>query len=200
MDIRNAQLNADGSMDCEIEHAAHGWIPFTASPHDVEPLGRAVHAALLAGDAGEIAPYEPPPPPDLEDARTTARATVDTTFAAKVCRYPHDFGAPFGVKHLQLRTPTDQANWLTLQAKAERHVAAGEGDTALLGIRTEDNTTVPVTAAQAAEIMDALAGFGGNTKARAWAIKDLIAVAPTPAAVAAVLAAELDIGWPIDEL
>ena len=49
-------------IDCEIEHPVHGWIPFTANPNDGEPLGKEVYDACVAGQAGPIAPYVPPPP------------------------------------------------------------------------------------------------------------------------------------------
>lgn len=54
MEIRNPVRNPDGTIDCEIHHPVYGWIPFTASPHDVEPHGRAIYALLdsqLGGDA-----------------------------------------------------------------------------------------------------------------------------------------------------
>lgn len=43
---RNARYNKQGNIDCEIEHPTYGWVPFTASPDDVEPHGRAIFAAL----------------------------------------------------------------------------------------------------------------------------------------------------------
>lgn len=38
-------------------------VPFTANANDVEEHGRAIHAALVAGEYGPIAAYVPPPPP-----------------------------------------------------------------------------------------------------------------------------------------
>lgn len=40
MEYRNAKYNAQGSIDCEINHPQLGWIPFTASRNDPEPHGR----------------------------------------------------------------------------------------------------------------------------------------------------------------
>ena len=40
MEYRNAQYTENGSIDCEINHPKHGWIPFTASPDDDEKHGR----------------------------------------------------------------------------------------------------------------------------------------------------------------
>jgi len=38
-------------------------VPFTADANDVEEHGRAIYAALVAGEYGPIAAYVPPPPP-----------------------------------------------------------------------------------------------------------------------------------------
>ena len=80
MEIRNPIYNAFGTIDCEINHPKLGWIPFTSSPDDVEELGRQIHADLLAGKAGQIAPYvEPPPQPTpvpTEVSRFQARAAL----------------------------------------------------------------------------------------------------------------------------
>lgn len=58
MDYRNATTNADGTIDCEIEHPRWGWIPFTASPDDCESFGRQLHAHIV--EQGAAAPYIPP--------------------------------------------------------------------------------------------------------------------------------------------
>lgn len=39
MDYRNSKWN-NGVIDCEVLHPIAGWVPFTASPHDVEKYGR----------------------------------------------------------------------------------------------------------------------------------------------------------------
>lgn len=59
METRNPKYNALGTIDCEIEHPVFGWIPFTASPDDVEETGRDLYVQLLT--AGGIAPYTPDP-------------------------------------------------------------------------------------------------------------------------------------------
>ena len=66
MDVRNAAYNQYGTMDCEINHPVFGWVPFTASPDDVEAHGAAIYADLIA--SGAVAAYVPvdvpaPPPP-----------------------------------------------------------------------------------------------------------------------------------------
>lgn len=45
--LRNPIYTADGRIDCEVNHPELGWIPFTASLHDVEPTGREIYAAAL---------------------------------------------------------------------------------------------------------------------------------------------------------
>ena len=57
--VRSPVYNAVGGIDCEINHPAMGWIPFTASPDDPEPHGRAVYAQALAMGP---APYVEPEP------------------------------------------------------------------------------------------------------------------------------------------
>ncbi|MFC0669470.1 hypothetical protein ACFSKY_06255 [Azotobacter chroococcum] len=73
MQVRNLSYNARGTIDCEIEHPALGWIPFTASPGDVEELGRSIYAAAMTGEHGEIAPYVAPVPTVDELARQYER-------------------------------------------------------------------------------------------------------------------------------
>lgn len=53
----NAEQTA---IDCEIEHPSFGWIPFTASPTDVELHGREIFAALAAGPVADYVPLEQP--------------------------------------------------------------------------------------------------------------------------------------------
>ena len=55
METRNAKYNEHGTIDCEIKHQIYGWIPFTASPDDVEQHGKDIHAELLA--SGNIPAY-----------------------------------------------------------------------------------------------------------------------------------------------
>jgi len=76
MNCRNPRYNRLGTIDCEIEHPVYGWIPFTASPDDVEAHGRELHAQLL--QAGEIAPYTPPAPPTTAELAAQARAQRDS--------------------------------------------------------------------------------------------------------------------------
>lgn len=67
MNVRNPRFNALGSIDCEIEHPALGWLPFTAAEDDPEPMGRAIYAAAVAGEFGPVADHVPAPqaPPPI---------------------------------------------------------------------------------------------------------------------------------------
>lgn len=59
IEFRDPRFNVFGTIDVEINHPDHGWVPFTASPDDPEEFGRELHAE--AGK-GNVAPYIPPPP------------------------------------------------------------------------------------------------------------------------------------------
>ena len=54
MNYRNAVYNQFGTIDCEIEHPEHGWIPTTLSPDDLTTAD--LFAAVAASD--EVAPHK----------------------------------------------------------------------------------------------------------------------------------------------
>jgi len=56
METRNPTYNHVGTIDCEINHPVYGWLPFTATPDDVEPLGREIFAATRASAGKYVAP------------------------------------------------------------------------------------------------------------------------------------------------
>lgn len=134
-----------------------------------------------------------PEPADLESLKAEKRSALAEEYQSRIQSFPWDFGAPFGVLHLQLRDVTDQANWLTLQGKAMLAISAGQGDSALLPIRTEENVTVPVTANVAAQVMDALSTFGGTMLAHRWSLQDAITAAEDEASLDAI---DITSGWP----
>lgn len=55
MKIKNAKHVADGLINCDYEHPVLGWIPFTASPNDVEQIGRDIYALAASGDVAPMA-------------------------------------------------------------------------------------------------------------------------------------------------
>ena len=72
MKNRNPIFIEDGRINCEIEHPQYGWIPFTADPNDVEPIGAQVFNAAKATAAPYVAPPPPPPPPPPTQAEQEA--------------------------------------------------------------------------------------------------------------------------------
>ena len=79
MKIRNAKHKANGMIDCEIEHPVYGWIPFGASPDDIEEHGRAIYAELIAGEHGAIEPYIAPPEPTAAEILQAKREAAVLT-------------------------------------------------------------------------------------------------------------------------
>jgi|SRR5690606_28440742 len=90
--IRNPTYNAVGTIDCELDHPIHGWIPFTASPDDCDDGGRTIYQLLLDGQFGEIAPYIPDPDAELQAAmaieRTWRNAQLSATDYLTMPDYP----------------------------------------------------------------------------------------------------------------
>lgn len=77
MDIRNPVFNAFGTIDCQFFHPTEGWIPFTASPDDVEQHGRDIYAMSLAiGPAPYVEPEPGPEPVPQRISRFQARAAL----------------------------------------------------------------------------------------------------------------------------
>jgi hypothetical protein len=108
MNYRNAQYNAFGTIDCEIEHPVYGWIPFTADPSDVEPIGAEVFNAAKAKAAVYVEP-----PVDLEALATEARSKRNTLLEASDWTQVAD-------------APVDQAAWATYR-QALRDITAQAG-------------------------------------------------------------------------
>jgi len=82
MEYRNPIFTASGAIDCEINHPVYGWIPFTADPNDVEPIGAEVFNAAKAAAAPYVAPPEPPAPTD-DELRTIAEAKRQAAYQAE---------------------------------------------------------------------------------------------------------------------
>jgi hypothetical protein len=66
MQVKNPQYNALNTIDCEIEHPQFGLIAFTASPDDIEPMGRYIYAQAVAGNYGPVGPCTLANYPDVE--------------------------------------------------------------------------------------------------------------------------------------
>lgn len=126
--------------------------------------------------------------PTLDARRTSRAAAVDDALARRLIRYPHDFGAPHGVLHLQLRDAEDRTNWLVLRTSAGELVAAGLGDM-LLPLRTEENIVVTLPASEVALVMRQMAAWGAALLAHSWALKDAIRVSDDPESI------DIEAGW-----
>lgn len=81
MNYRSAKILIDGRIDCEIEHPAYGWIPFTADPADTGAQFdvASLHAQMLADP--DTAPYAPPTAEEIAAAQEAARAFMSLSFA-----------------------------------------------------------------------------------------------------------------------
>lgn len=55
IEYKNPVYNENGTIDVDINHPDFGWIPFTASPDDLELHGRQIFSDLK----DEAAPYTP---------------------------------------------------------------------------------------------------------------------------------------------
>ena len=108
MKNRNPIFIEDGRINCEIEHPQYGWIPFTADPNDVEPIGAQVFNAAKATAAPYVAP-----PVDLEALAAQARAQRNGLLAASDWTQVPD-------------APVDQAAWATYR-QALRDITAQAG-------------------------------------------------------------------------
>lgn len=108
METRNPTYNARGTIDCEINHPQHGWLPFTASPDDVEPLGLEVYEAVK----DTASPYVPPPV-DLDRLAASVRAERDALLSSSDWTQMPD-------------APVDQAAWATYR-QALRDVTSKDG-------------------------------------------------------------------------
>lgn len=60
---KNARFTFEGCIDIDLDHPLWGWIPFTASPTDVEPYGRRIFWSLF--NQGVAEPWQGPPPPPI---------------------------------------------------------------------------------------------------------------------------------------
>ena len=83
-EARNASyIDANGNIDCEINHPEYGWIPYTLTTHDTDTTvdNEAVKAIL----GSNIAAYVPPTQEELDaEAAASVRARRDSLLANKV--------------------------------------------------------------------------------------------------------------------
>ena len=108
MNYRNAKYNVFGTIDCEIEHPEYGWIPFTADPNDVEPLGAEIFNAAKDSASAYVKP-----PVDFTALSNQARTQRNTLLSQSDWTQVAD-------------APVDQAAWATYR-QALRDVPSQAG-------------------------------------------------------------------------
>lgn len=79
MNVRALKYNEFGSVDMEIDHPDYGWIPFTASPDDIEAHGRELFQSALVGELGPVESYIAPPAPTAAEILAQKRASATLT-------------------------------------------------------------------------------------------------------------------------
>ena len=83
-EARNASyIDADGNIDCEINHPEYGWIPYTLRDDDTDTT--VDNAAVKAILDSNIAAYVPPTQEELDaEAAAAVRHQRDTLLATQV--------------------------------------------------------------------------------------------------------------------
>jgi len=72
MNYKNAKQNENGSIDCDIEHPMHGWIPTTLDINDAETA----ELFGLVNASGTVAEYIAPPLPTQAELTEAFKATA----------------------------------------------------------------------------------------------------------------------------
>lgn len=86
MNYRNAKyINANGWVDCEIEHPDYGWIPYTLDPADTDMTINNDDLLAAMSANGDVAAYVPPTQEELDaEAAAAVRAERDMKLATEV--------------------------------------------------------------------------------------------------------------------
>ncbi|OLO05106.1 DUF4376 domain-containing protein [Salinicola socius] len=168
---RNPVRNVDSTIDCEIEHPSHGWIPFTASAEDAEALGQQIHAAIIASGQ-EIPPRVIPLAVMARRKRSEIEAALSAALAA---------GMPYPLPGdtddvIQTRPDQDEANLLGLAIEARDLRTAGETG-AVMSLRAKSNTVYALTPEQMIALTDAAKEFKQALLAKSWQLKDAVTAA-----------------------
>ena len=72
MNYKNAKQNENSTIDCEIEHPVHGWIPTTLDINDAETA----ELFGLVNASGTVAEYIAPPLPTQAELTKAFKATA----------------------------------------------------------------------------------------------------------------------------
>lgn len=157
-EIRNAQYNADGTIDVEWNHPDYGWIPFTASPDDVTEYGRELFARVSAGEFGEVAEYVAPPVSRAQQV-AAIEAERDATIAA-------------GVLHFGTLYHADETFLTEMLGRIMGYQAGVYSGP--LPVRTKENTTVLLDQAQHVALAAAVGAHRQAAYSKSWADKDAL--------------------------
>jgi len=95
-EYRSPAWNAAGTIDCEINHPQHGWIPFTCDPDDASPP---IDSAALYGEIEATGGIAPAPVPTL------AKLKADKLAALASARWQVETG---GMDFNGYSVPTDR--------------------------------------------------------------------------------------------
>lgn len=136
MIVQNAKYTKHGSIDCEIDHPQHGWIPFTAAPD-----GTLTERLVFDTFKDTAAPYVPDPEQELATARARKIDEINAAYVESITPLIREY------------PDIEQATWLAQEREArsflewEEFGAEGEPappmpvlDNILLGRNGEDGT------------------------------------------------------------
>lgn len=86
MNYRNAKyINANGWIECEIEHPDYGWIPYTLDPADTDMTINNDDLLAAMASNGDVAAYVPPTQEELDaQAAADVRAERDMKLSTEV--------------------------------------------------------------------------------------------------------------------
>lgn len=178
MQYRNAKVINGGLIDCEINHPAYGWIPFTADPADTGAQFdvAALYAKMSADPA--LRAYSPPTLAELRAAKLSELAEVRwTRETAGVTYNGHTFA-------------TDG----TSQTKIVGAVIGAQMDPAMsIKWKTVDGTFVTLSGSQIVAMGTAVRNHVQACFDREEALRGQIELASTRSSLAAI---DIAIGWP----
>lgn len=66
MEYRNARYIDEARIDCEIDHPAYGWIPYTLDPADTDTTVSNDDLLAAMAQNGDVAAYVPPTQAELD--------------------------------------------------------------------------------------------------------------------------------------
>lgn len=158
MQVKNPSYNSVGTIDCDINHPSFGWIPFTASPDDVGPLGKEIYANAVSGEYGHVADYVAPPVSRAQQV-AAIEAERDATIAAGVLHFGTLYHAD----------DTFLAEMLGRIMGYQAGVYSGP-----LPVRTKENTTVLLDQAQHVALAAAVGAHRQAAYSKSWADKDAL--------------------------